>query len=104
MRLRGIRLKRAGEDDCSTASPVDAPQKVGHGVHMSTVAEIEAVVPTLSVEELAELERFIHRTREGKVRGKAEVAGFDAWLAASSGIAKGKLTTDERMRETRGDV
>ena len=83
---------------------VDSPQKVGHGAGMSTVAEIEAVVPSLSVEELAELERFIHETREGKVRSEAEVAGFDAWLAASSGIAKGKLTTDERMRETRGEV
>ena len=36
---------------------------------MSTVAEIEAVVPNLSVEELAELERFIHQTRESKTRG-----------------------------------
>lgn len=36
---------------------------------MSTVAEIEAVVPNLSVEELAELERFIHQTRESKARG-----------------------------------
>ena len=71
---------------------------------MSTVAEIEAVVPSLSVEELAELERFIHQAREGKVRGAVELAGFDAWLAASSGIAKGKLTTDARMRETRGEV
>ncbi|MEQ1860308.1 MAG: hypothetical protein ABMA13_10260 [Chthoniobacteraceae bacterium] len=30
-------------------------------------------------------------------------ADFDEWLAASTGIAKGRLTTDERMRETRGD-
>ena len=28
---------------------------------------------------------------------------FDAWLAASVGLAKGDLTTDERMRETRGE-
>jgi hypothetical protein len=28
---------------------------------------------------------------------------FDGWLAASTGIAKGRLTTDERMRETRGE-
>jgi hypothetical protein len=36
--------------------------------NMSTVAEIEAVVPTLSVEELAALERLIHETRESKMR------------------------------------
>lgn len=28
---------------------------------------------------------------------------FQAWLAASVGIAKGKLTTDGRMAETRGE-
>ena len=33
----------------------------------------------------------------------AEMAEFDAWLASSIGIAKGKLTTGERMRETRGE-
>ncbi len=74
---------------------------------MSTVTEIEAVVPSLSVEELeelAELERFIHRTLKGKVRESGAMAGFDAWLAASSGLAKGKLTTDARMRETRGEA
>ena len=52
---------------------VDSPQKVGHGAGMSTVAEIEAVVPNLSVEELAELERFIQQTRESKTRGISAV-------------------------------
>lgn len=33
----------------------------------------------------------------------AEMAEFDAWLASSVGIAKGKMTTGERMRETRGE-
>ena len=28
---------------------------------------------------------------------------FQDWLASSIGIAKGKLTTDERMNETRGE-
>lgn len=36
---------------------------------MSTVAEIEAVVPSLTAEELVELEQFIRRTRESKARG-----------------------------------
>jgi hypothetical protein len=42
---------------------------------MSTVAEIEAVVPSLTVEELTALEQFIHRLRESKAR---EVAGETA--------------------------
>ncbi len=37
----------------------------------------------------------------GRVR--AETADFERWLAASTGLAKGLLTTDERMRETRGE-
>ena len=28
---------------------------------------------------------------------------FEAWIAESVGIAKGKFTTDEMMRETRGE-
>lgn len=28
---------------------------------------------------------------------------FDGWLKSSIGLAKGKLTTDERMTETRGE-
>ena len=28
---------------------------------------------------------------------------FDAWLAASTGRARGKLTTEARLMETRGD-
>jgi hypothetical protein len=31
------------------------------------------------------------------------MAGFEGWLTASIGLAKGKLTTDMRMRETRGE-
>lgn len=34
----------------------------------------------------------------------AGMAEFDVWLASSIGIAKGKLTTDGRMRETRGEA
>ena len=35
--------------------------------------------------------------------GERTVADFDEWLATSTGLAKGRLTTDERMRETRGE-
>ncbi len=32
-----------------------------------------------------------------------ELAEFQSWLASSVGLAKGRLTTDERMKETRGE-
>ena len=35
--------------------------------------------------------------------GERTVADFDEWLATSTGLAKGRFTTDERMRETRGE-
>jgi hypothetical protein len=49
---------------------------VGAGIFpaMSTVAEIEAVVPQLSIEELEELERFVHKTRLEKKAGPAQPA------------------------------
>ena len=34
---------------------------------------------------------------------EAGMVEFQTWLAGSTGIAKGKLTTDQLMRETRGD-
>lgn len=33
----------------------------------------------------------------------ADLAQFHDWLKASTGLAAGKFTTDERMKETRGD-
>lgn len=33
----------------------------------------------------------------------AGLAQFQTWLDESTGLAAGKLTTDERMKETRGD-
>ena len=41
-----------------------------HFTSMSTLAEIEAAVPRLSVEELAQLERFIRQARQEKQRSK----------------------------------
>ena len=32
-----------------------------------------------------------------------ELTHFQTWLDESTGLAAGKLTTDERMKETRGD-
>jgi hypothetical protein len=34
---------------------------------------------------------------------ESDMAGFQAWLTTSTGLAKGILTTDERLRETRGE-
>ena len=43
-------------------------------VGMSTLADVESVVVQFSAEELAELERFVRRTRLEKVRGKGPSA------------------------------
>lgn len=68
---------------------------------MSTLAEIENAIGTLPPEQWQEIRRWMdcHAPKTGAV----EPADFDAWLAASTGVAKGRLTTDERMRETRGE-
>jgi len=34
---------------------------------------------------------------------KGAAGNFDEWLTSSIGLAKGRFTTDERMRETRGE-
>ena len=68
---------------------------------MSTLAEIEAAIETLPPDQRQEIRRWMdgHARKSGAV----ELTDFDAWLAASTGLAKGRLTTDERMRETRGE-
>ena len=70
---------------------------------MSTVAEIERAIGHLPPEQWTEIRRWMDAHAPRAARG-ADMAEFDVWLAASTGIAKGKLTTDERMRETRGDA
>ena len=69
---------------------------------MSTVAEIERAIGHLPPEQWTEIRRWMdaHAPKAAEGAGMAE---FDAWLASSTGIAKGKLTTDGRMRETRGE-
>ena len=69
---------------------------------MSTLIEIEEAIEQLPPEQWAEIRRWME-VHPRKVQGGGEAARFDEWLAASTGIAKGKLTTDERMRETRGE-
>ena len=69
---------------------------------MSTVAEIERAIGHLPPEQWTEIRRWMDAHAPKAIRG-ADMAEFDVWLAASTGIAKGKLTTDERMRETRGE-
>ncbi len=41
-----------------------------HPRDMSTLAEIEGIIPQLSAEELAELERFVRLARREKQRSK----------------------------------
>lgn len=59
-----------------------------------------ALPPDLPVAEGAEVQVTVP---DRKVATSAEMENFKAWLASSTGIAKGRLTTDERMRETRGE-
>ena len=74
-----------------------------HFPGMSTVAEIERAIGHLPPEQWTEIRRWMDAHAPKAIRG-ADMAEFDVWLAASTGIAKGKLTTDERMRETRGEA
>ena len=56
---------------------------------------------TLPPEQRQEIRRWMdgHAPRTGVV----ELADFEARLATSTGLAKGRMTTEERMRETRGE-
>ena len=69
---------------------------------MSTVAEIERAISHLPPEQWTEIRRWMD-AHVPKAASGADMAEFDVWLASSIGTAKGKLTTDGRMRETRGE-
>ena len=72
---------------------------------MSTVAEIERAIEKLPPEQWAEIRRWMDSyAPQGGDSGRAhEQANFDTWLVGSIGLAEGRFTTDERMRETRGE-
>ena len=69
---------------------------------MSTLQEIEAAIEQLPPEQWLEIRRWMD-AHAPKMNGEAGAGtDFEDWLAASTGLAKGVFTTDERMRETRG--
>jgi hypothetical protein len=73
---------------------------------MSTVAEIERAIEKLPPEKRVEIRRWMDSHFPQGIEGNASpdnMAAFDTWLANSTGLAKGLLTTDDRMRETRGE-
>ena len=69
---------------------------------MNTLAEIERAIEQLPPEQWVEVRRWMDIHSPKAVRAD-DMAEFDQWRAGSVGLAKWKLTTDERMRETRGD-
>ena len=69
---------------------------------VSTLAEIEKAIETLPPEDWMKIRRWMDSRAPVPPRVE-EMAGFDRWLTESTGIAKGRFTTDERMRETRGE-
>ena len=72
---------------------------------MSTVAEIERAIEKLPSEQQAELRRWMDTQlfKTVPTRPASAATDFDAWLVQSTGLARGILTTDERMQETRGE-
>ena len=68
---------------------------------MSTLTEIENAIEQLPQEQWMEIRRWMES--HAPDARTTEAADFERWLAASTGMAKGRLTTDERMRETRGE-
>ena len=72
---------------------------------MSTLAEIESAIEQLPPEQWMEIRRWMDSHAQGAEAGSrvGTAEDFERWLAGSTGIAKGRLTTDERMRETRGE-
>ncbi len=73
-----------------------------HSPLVSTLAEIKKAISYLPPEQWMEIRRWMDAHALNRAQG-ADMARFDALLSASTGIAKGKLTTDGRMGETRGE-
>jgi hypothetical protein len=85
--------------------PLDQNVSDGYCSCVSTVAEIERAIEQLPPEQRAEIRRWMDRQfpKGSGSAPAAKLAEFDAWLAHSTGIAEGRFTTDERMRDTRGE-
>ena len=63
---------------------------------MSTLAEIEAAIPKLSAEELAEVERFV-RAQRGKLSGGSVLTSGNLWGGARERLRRiwGERTLSE---------
>lgn len=75
---------------------------------MSTLAEIENAIETLPAPQVEELAAWLEQRRLRKAAA-ASTAGLDRtrpvpdWLQRSIGTATTGLSTDEILRETRGE-
>ncbi len=72
---------------------------------MNTLAEIQREIEKLSAEQQAEIRHWMDTELPKTVPTlpASAAADFDTWLVQSTGLARGILTTDEQMRETRGE-
>ena len=70
------------------------PAQICTNLHLTTgmVMEFDETSPYLKATPVTDDEEEIMSEEE-----------FQKWIAESVGIAKGKFTTDEMMRETRGE-
>ena len=70
------------------------PAQIRTKLHLTTgmVMDFDETTPYLKATTVADEEEEIMSEEE-----------FQKWIAESVGIAKGKFTTDEMMRETRGE-
>ena len=64
---------------------------------MSTVTEIEAALPTLSVEELRHVEKAVHRAQEQKA--KPDPAEVERRLRALDALQKSLALDDRKVAE-----
>lgn len=65
---------------------------------ITAIVENDTIKLPVHVPDGTRVEVVVHdEQRAGNLKA------FDEWLAASTGIAKGRLTTEARMRETRGE-
>jgi hypothetical protein len=68
------------------------PEQIRHKLNLrpGSVVDFDENVPFLKANPVSSSE-------------KDSANSFSAWVASSLGLTKGKLTTDQRMAETRGE-